>query len=67
MYNITRSVERIKGVKTVSFDINKGLGRLTFRPGKSVDAEDIWKALQKSGFTPVKIEVRGEVYAGPKQ
>ena len=62
-----RSVERVDGVKQVEIDLNTGRGRVTFEPGKSVAPALIWQAIKESGFTPVRVETKGEVYEGPQQ
>ena len=56
-----RSVERLKGVERLDFDMDSGRASLFFVPGESVSHEDIRKAVQNSGFTPVRVEIAGEV------
>ncbi|MCH7840593.1 MAG: heavy-metal-associated domain-containing protein [Planctomycetes bacterium] len=64
MHNAQRSVERVEGVKSVVIDLNTGRGAVTFEPGQAVSPAKIWKAIEDSGFTPVRIEIGGEVYRG---
>ena len=61
-----RSVERVKGIKRIDFDINLGRGTLLFDRGRTVTSEAIWDAIKKSGFTPVEVEIGGQSYKGPK-
>jgi len=62
---VKRSVERVQGVERVEFDLNTGRGTVTFRPGSIATLEDLWHAIQESGFTPVRIETENKVYDGP--
>lgn len=66
MHNAQRSVERVEGVKSVVIDLNTGKGAVTFDPGQAVAPAQIWQAIEDSGFTPVRVETRGEVYRGPQ-
>ena len=61
-----RSVERVAGVKKVVLDLNTGRGAVTFEPGKTVASAVLWQAVKDSGFTPVRVEMKGDVYEGPK-
>ena len=60
-----RSVERVDGVKKVEIDLNTGRGTVTFERGKTVAPAVLWQAIKESGFTPVRVEMKGEVYEGP--
>ena len=60
-----RSVERVDGIRKLEFDLNSGRGTVFFNSGKKVSHEALWKAIEKSGFTPVEIESRGRSYKGP--
>lgn len=62
-----RSVERVDGVKKVQVDLNTGRGAVTFEPDKSVAPDVLWRAIKDSGFTPVRVEMKGEVYEGSDQ
>ncbi len=62
-----RSVERVNGVKKVEIDLNTGRGMVTFEPGNTVAPAVLWKAIKESGFTPVRVEMKGKVYEGPQQ
>lgn len=62
-----RSVERVDGVKAVEIDLNTGRGTVSFEMGKSVTSEALWQAIKESGFTPVRVEMKGEIYEGPEQ
>ncbi len=62
-----RSVERVNGVKKVEIDLNTGRGMVTFEPGKTVAPAVLWQAIKESGFTPVRVEMKGKVYEGPQQ
>ena len=64
MHTAQRSVERVEGVKNVVIDLNTGKGAVTFDPGQAVSPAKIWQAIEDSGFTPVRIEIGGEVYRG---
>ncbi len=61
-----RSVERVDGVKTVKFDLNTGWATVAFETGKIPSPAELWKAVERSGFTPAKIEYDGKVYEGPE-
>ena len=65
MLSIKRSVERVKHVKAVGFALKTGIASVEFEPGKKAALPDLWTAILESGFTPVKIELNGEVYKGP--
>ena len=67
MHNVQRSVERVDGVKKVEIDLNTGRGAVLFQPGKTVAPAVLWQAVKESGFTPVRVETKGEIYEGPKQ
>lgn len=62
-----RSVERVNGVRSVEIDLNTGRGEVIFRSGQSVTSEALWQAIKESGFTPVRVEMKGEIYEGPEQ
>ena len=62
-----RSVERVDGVKQVEIDLNTGRGTVSFQPGKTVAPALLWEAIKESGFTPVRVETKGEVYEGSQQ
>ncbi len=64
MHNVERSVERVDGVKKVTFDLNSGKGSVSFERGKTVAPTILWQAIKASGFTPVRIETKGAVYEG---
>jgi copper chaperone CopZ len=59
---VQRSVERIDGVKKVTLDLNTGRGTVSFEPGRTVAPSVLWQAIKESGFTPVRVETKGEVY-----
>lgn len=61
-----RSVERVNGVNKVTLDLNTGRGAVSFEPGKTVAPELLWQAIKDSGFTPVRVETKGNVYEGPE-
>ena len=67
MHNVQRSVERVDGVKKVQVDLNTGRGAVTFEPGTAVAPAALWQAIKDSGFTPVRIEMKGEIYEEPKR
>ena len=60
-----RSVERLDSVKQLGFDLNTGKGIVEFAPDKKPSNQELWKAIEDSGFTPLQIEIAGEVYKGP--
>ena len=66
MHNVQRSVERVEGVQKVVLDLNTGRGTVTFEPGKTVSSAVLWQAIKDSGFTPVRVEMKGELYERPK-
>lgn len=66
MTNVKRSVERVKGVEKVTIDLKTGVGRVTFTARQKPETEALWRAVEESGFTPTKIELRGLVYRGPE-
>ena len=67
MHNVQRSVERIERVAKVELDLNTGRGTVTFESGKSVAPEVLWQGIKDSGFTPVRVEMKGAVYEGKEQ
>ncbi|RME38738.1 MAG: heavy-metal-associated domain-containing protein [Planctomycetota bacterium] len=62
MVNITRSVERVRGVKRAAFNLERGEARIWFAEGKSVKPMMLWAALKGSGFTPDRLVVHGKTY-----
>lgn len=60
-----RSVERVKGVKTIVFDLQKGQAKLWYDADASVEPASVWKAVKKAGFTPVEFVSAGKTYRGP--
>jgi copper chaperone CopZ len=67
VHNVQRSVERINGVEKVELDLNTGRGLVTFEPGKTVSPEVLWQGIKDSGFTPVRVEMKGAAYEGKEQ
>ena len=67
MTNVKRSVERLEGVAKVTFDLNRGVGTVTFGEKQQPTVEDLWHAIVESGFTPTKIELDGQEYKGPEE
>ncbi len=59
-----RSVERVEGVEKVEINLNTGRATVTMADGKTVAAADLWRAVEDSGFTPVRIEMGDSVYEG---
>ena len=62
-----RSVERIDGIKKLEFDLNTGRGTVVFDAGKQISPEALWKAIEKSGFTPVEVTSRGKTFKGASE
>lgn len=60
-----RSVERISGVAGTSFDLSTGTGKLWVKAGATVVPAAVWQAITKSGFSPVSIKHKNQVYTGP--
>lgn len=60
-----RSVERVPGIKTIVFDLQKGQAKLWYRSGASVEPASVWKSVKKAGFTPVEFVSAGKTYRGP--
>ncbi|MCH7591706.1 MAG: hypothetical protein IH989_02845 [Planctomycetes bacterium] len=54
-------------MKKVEIDLNTGRGTVTFEPGKAAAPAALWQAIKDSGFTPVRVEIKGKVYEGPEQ
>ena len=67
MPNLTRSVERVEAVAKVDFDLNTGRGTVAFKSGVTCTPQELWEAIETSGFTPVRIEWDGQVHEGPKE
>jgi len=61
---VTRSVERLDGVKKAELDLNTGRGTVTLDKEHKLTGKMIWDAIVKSGFTPVRVELDGQVYTG---
>jgi len=62
--NVTRSVERIDGVKEVDFDLNTGRGSVRYKPGRKPNPTELWEAVKRSGFTPERVDIGGVIYEG---
>ncbi len=61
-----RSVERVKGVKSVSVDLTTGRANVVFEAGANPRPEKLWDAVVRSGFTPDRIETKDDgVYQRP--
>ena len=60
-----RSVGRVKGVRSIDFDLNTGEGKVWFASGASVQPALLWRAIKVAGFTPVQVETAGKTYSGP--
>ena len=50
----------------VSFDLNTGLANVTVQADMIPKPADLWQAIERSGFTPTRIEYDGESYEGPE-
>lgn len=66
MPNLQRSVERVKGVVSFQFDLDNGRAAVGFEKASPVERSLLWQAVIDAGFTPDRIESKGEVYSGPK-
>ena len=66
MPNLQRSVERVKGVVSFQFDLDKGRAAVRFEKASPVELSLLWQAVIDGGFTPARIESGGDVYTGPK-
>jgi len=52
-------------VDHLSFDLHQGRGWAVFAPGKQATAQEIWQAVEKTGFTPTRVTIGGDDYTGP--
>jgi hypothetical protein len=64
--NLQRSVERVKNVVSFQFDLNTGRAAVRFEEASPVELSLLWQAVIDAGFTPARIESKGDVYTGPK-
>ena len=49
-YGLEKKLKKVKGVESVSVDLEKDLATVTTRPGILVKEEDLRKAVRKAGF-----------------
>ncbi|MFQ5495945.1 MAG: hypothetical protein ACE5EX_11255 [Phycisphaerae bacterium] len=54
---MTRSVERIDGVKDARFGLKTGRALIHFEEGKTVSPQLLLDTIKKSGFTPLRVEM----------
>jgi copper chaperone CopZ len=54
-YNLEKKLKRMKAVEDLKILVNAGLAELTIKEGKSIDIDEIKKAVKDSGFTPREI------------
>lgn len=47
-------------------NLKTGLVTVMFEADKSASARQLWKAVQDGGFTPVRVDIDGQVYEGPQ-
>lgn len=66
MDRLRRSVERLDAVEQFTFDLGTGRGWVVFAPDQQASAKDIWTAVERSGFTPKRVEIGATVYTGPE-
>lgn len=56
-YNLGLAVRTLPGIQDYRYDLRPGRLTIDFRPGVKVTAEDIRRAVAKSGFTPGPVEL----------
>ncbi len=49
-YGLEKKLKKVKGVESVSIDLEKDLATVTARPGVLVKEADLRKAVKKAGF-----------------
>ncbi len=54
-YGVEKKLKRVKGVKGIDIDIQKGMARLTAEEGQSIEISQVPGAIEDAGFTPDRI------------
>ena len=65
-YAVRGALKKFPGVDSVDVSLNKGLARVTLKPGNTVKPQDFWEAVRRNGFTPkeTRVLVRGAPIGG---
>ena len=62
-YAVRGALKKVPGVESVEVSLNKGLATLTLKTGNTVNPQDLWEIVRRTGFTPkeTRVVVRGEL------
>jgi copper chaperone CopZ len=65
-YAVRGALKKFSGVESVEVSLNQGLATVKLKPGNTVQPQEFWQAVRKSGFTPkeTRVVVRGEITSG---
>src|SRR5712691_10079502 len=68
-YAVRGALKKFSGVESVEVSLNKGLATVKLKPGNTVQPQECWEAVRKSGFTPkeTRVVVRGEITSAGRQ
>ncbi|MBO1223189.1 MAG: heavy-metal-associated domain-containing protein [Candidatus Scalindua sediminis] len=62
-YNLEKKLKRIEAVEDLKILVNAGLAEFKIKEGKSIDVDEIKKAVKDSGFTPrdIVVTIKGRI------
>jgi mercuric ion binding protein len=68
-YGIEKRLLKVEAVEKVMIDLVAGEAQVIAEPGRSINVQDIRRAVEKAGFTPgsLEIEATGRVVSGPRE
>jgi copper chaperone CopZ len=62
-YNLEKKLKRIEAVEDLKILVNAGLAEFKIKEGKSIDVDEIKKAVKDGGFTPreMLVTIKGKI------
>ncbi|KKK99351.1 hypothetical protein LCGC14_2633630 [marine sediment metagenome] len=62
-YNLEKKLKRIEAVEDLEILVNAGLAEFKIKEGKSIDVDEIKKAVKDGGFTPrdIVVTIKGRI------
>ena len=62
-YNLEKKLKRIEAVEDLKILVNAGLAEFKIKEGKSIDVDEIKKAVKDGGFTPrdIVVTIKGRI------